>query len=90
MYTTIRALNFPFHLCIDDKYQGPGSSENHLVVKGGIKEVDLSRKVPDLKVDEGAAGDVIFVDLVGALQKEGLIGGHLMKDHLIIEILQYT
>jgi len=82
----VNALNFQFHLCIDDKYQGPSSSENHLVVKGRIKKIHLSRKVPDLEVDKGTAGDVIFVYLVGALQKEGLIGGHLMKHHLIKDI----
>ncbi len=83
---SVSALNFLFYLCIDDKYQGPSSSENHLIVKGWIKKVHLSREVPDLEIDKGAAGDVIFIDLVGALEKQGLIGGHLMKHHLISQI----
>lgn len=55
------------HLSIDDKYQSPGSSEDHCVVEGGVKEVHLTWEVPDLEVDKGAAGDVVLVDLVGAL-----------------------
>ncbi|KAF3839398.1 hypothetical protein F7725_018115 [Dissostichus mawsoni] len=50
---------------IDDKYQSPRSSEDHLVVEGGVEEVHLTREVPNLEVDEGAAGDVVLVDLVG-------------------------
>lgn len=75
-----------FHLSIDDEYQGPGSSEDHLIVKGGVKEVDLAGEVPDLEVDERAAGDVVFVDLVGTLQEQGLIGRHFVENHLKSEL----
>lgn len=74
------------YLSIDDKYQSPRSSEDHLIVKGGVKEVDLAREIPDLEVDKRAAGDVVLVDLVGALQKQGLIGRHFVKHHLKSEL----
>lgn len=70
------------YLGINDKYQRAGSSEDHLIIEGGIKKVYLTRKVPDLKVDKRAAGDVILVDFICALQKQGLVGGHLMKHDL--------
>ncbi len=57
------------HLSIDDKYQSPRSSEDHLVVEGGVKEVHLTWEVPNLEVDKGAARDVVLVDLVGAFQE---------------------
>lgn len=62
------------HLSIDDKNQSAGPAEDHLAVKRGVKEVHLARKVPDLKVDEGGAGDVVLVDFVGALEKQRFIG----------------
>lgn len=70
------------YLCIDDKYQRASSSEDHLIIKGRVKKVYLTRKVPDLKVDKRAAGEIILVDFICALQKQGLIGGHLMKHDL--------
>lgn len=70
------------HLSIDDKYQSPSSSEDHLVVEGGVEEVNLAWEVPNLEVDEWAAGDVVLVDLVGALQEQGLIGRHFVEHHL--------
>lgn len=78
---------FSFYLCINDKYQGSGSSEDHLIIKGRVKKVYLTRKVPDLKIDKRAAGDVILVDFICALQKQGLIRGHLMKHNLRRETL---
>lgn len=74
------------HLSINDKYQSPRSSEDHLVVEGGVEEIHLAWKVPDLEVDEGAAGDVVFVDLVGAFQEQGLIGRHFVENHLKWEL----
>lgn len=71
------------HLSVDDEDQSSGSFEDHLAVKRGVKEVHLARKVPDLEVDEGGAGDVVLVDFVGALEKERLIWGHLMENHLL-------
>lgn len=71
------------HLSVDDKDQSSGSFEDHLAVKRGVKEVHLTRKVPDLEVDKGGAGDVVLVDFVGALEKERLIWGHLMENHLL-------
>lgn len=62
------------YLCINDKDQGAGSLEDHLAVKCGVEEIHLARKVPDLEVDEGAAGDVVLVDFVGALKKQSFIG----------------
>lgn len=70
-------------LWVDDKDQRSGASEDHFVVEGGVEEVYLTREVPDLEADEGAAGDVLPADLVGALQKQGLIGGHFMENHLL-------
>lgn len=74
------------HLSVDDKYQGPSSPEDHLVVKGGIEEVHLAREVPDLEVDERAAGDVVLVDLVGALQEQSLVRRHFVENHLKSEL----
>lgn len=73
----------PSHLSVDDEDQGSGSFEDHLAVKRGVKEVHLARKVPDLEVDKGGAGDVVLVDFVGALEKERLVWGHLMENHLL-------
>lgn len=70
------------HLSIDDENKGSCSSENHLVVKRRVKEVHLTRKVPNLEVDKGAAGNVVLVDLVGALQEQGFIGGHFVEHDL--------
>lgn len=75
-----------FHLCVNDEYQSPRASENHLVVKGGVEEVHLTREVPDLEVDKRATGDVVLVDLVGALQEQGLVGRHFVEYHLKQEI----
>lgn len=62
------------YLSINDEDQGAGSLEDHLAVECGIEEVHLARKVPDLEVDEGAAGDVVLVDFIGALEEESLVG----------------
>lgn len=70
------------HLSVDDKYQSPRPSEDHLVVEGRVEEVDLTWEVPNLEVDEGAAGDVVLVDLVGALKEQGFIGRHFVEHHL--------
>lgn len=70
------------HLSVDDKYESPRSSEDHLIVEGWVEEVHLAGEVPDLEVHERAAGDVVLVDLVGALQEQGFIGGHFVEDHL--------
>lgn len=82
----IKSLFSVPHLSIDDKYQSPSSSEDHLVVEGGVEEVHLTREVPNLEVDKGAAGDVVLVDLVGALQEQGLIGRHFVEHHLKSEL----
>ena len=70
------------HLSVNDKYQGAGSLEDHLAVKRGVEEVHLAGEVPDLEVDEGAAGDVVLVDFVGALEEKRLVGRHLVKYNL--------
>lgn len=70
------------HLSVDDKYQSPRPSEDHLVVEGWVEEVNLTREVPNLEVDEGAAGDVVLVDLVGTFKEQGLIGRHFVEHHL--------
>lgn len=70
------------YLSIDDKNQRAGAPENHLVIEGGVEKVHLPWKVPYVKVHEGTGGDVVLVDLVGALQEERFIGRHLMKHHL--------
>ena len=75
------------HLSIDDEYQSPSSSEDHLIVEGRVEEIDLTWEVPNLEVDKGAAGDVVLVDLVGALQKQGLIGRHFVEHHLKRELM---
>lgn len=86
VYDHVKLTVSVLHLSINDKYQGPSSSEDHLVVKSGVEEVDLAWEVPDLEVDERAAGDVILVDLVGALQEQGLIGRHFVENHLKSEL----
>lgn len=70
------------YLSVNDEDQGTGSLEDHLTVERGVKEVHLTRKVPDLEVDKGGAGDVVLVDFVGALKEQGLIGRHLMEYNL--------
>lgn len=70
------------HLSVNDKYQSAGSLEDHLAVKRGVEEVHLAGEVPDLEVDEGAAGDVVLVDFVGALEEKRLVGRHLVKYNL--------
>lgn len=71
------------HLRVNNKDQCSGTSEDHFIIKRGLEKVDLSRKVPDLEADEGAAGHVLSADLVGALQEQGLAGGHLVENHLL-------
>jgi len=71
------------YLSVDDKDQSAGPVEDHLAVEGGVEEVHLAGKVPDLEVDEGGAGDVVLVDFVGALEKQRFIGGHLVENHLV-------
>ena len=46
------------NLCVYDEYESPTSPEDHLRVKRGIKEVDLSWKVPDLELYKGTVGNV--------------------------------
>lgn len=75
-------LNVSLYLSINDKDKSSCAPEDHLVVERGVKEVHLARKVPDLKIDKGATGDVILVDFVGAFQEQGLIRRHLVKHHL--------
>lgn len=75
-------LNVCPYLSINDKYKSSCASEDHFVIESGVKKVHLTRKVPDLKIDEGATGDVILVDFVGALQEQRLIRRHLVKHHL--------
>lgn len=70
------------HLSVNDEDQGTRSFEDHLAVEGGVEEVHLTGKVPDLEVDEGAAGNVVLVDFVGALQEQSLVGGHLVENDL--------
>ena len=43
----------------------------------------LPREIPNRELDEGAVGDVVLLDLVGCLQEESLVGGHLVEDHLL-------
>lgn len=69
----IMSITLSSDLCINDEDQSPCAPEDHLIVKGGVKEVHLTRKVPDLEVNKRAAGDVILVNLVGALQEQRLI-----------------
>ena len=45
--------------------------------------VHLPREIPNRELDEGAVGDVVLLDLVGGLQEESLVGGHLVEDHLL-------
>ena len=52
-------------------------------VKSGVEEIDLAGKVPDLEADEGAVGDVLSANLIGALQEESLVGGHLVEHHFL-------
>lgn len=73
----------PSHLGVNNEDQRSGASEDHFIIKRGLEKVDLSRKVPDLEADEGAAGHVLSADLVGALQEQGLAGGHLVENHLL-------
>lgn len=56
-------------LGVNDKNQSSSSAEDHLAVERRVEEVHLAREVPDLEVDKGAAGDIVLVNLVGALQE---------------------
>lgn len=77
------------HLSINDENQRAGAPENHLVIECRVEKVHLPRKVPYVKVHKGTARDVVLADLVGALQEERLIRGHLMKHHLRSTILNH-
>lgn len=81
-FRNLQSSSLLSHLSINDKYQSARSLEDHLTVKRGVQEVHLARKVPDLEVDKGAAGDVVLVDFVGALQEQRLVGGHLVENNL--------
>lgn len=70
-------------LWVDDKDKSSSASKDHFIVKGGVKEVNLAGEVPDLEADKGAAGDILSADLIGALQEQGLTGGHFMENHLL-------
>ena len=59
------------------------ATKYHLTVKVGVKEVNLTRKVPNLELDKRRVGYFILDNLVCALQKEGFIGGHLVEDHFL-------
>lgn len=71
------------HLWVDHENERSRATEYHLVVEGGVEEIDLSRKVPDLEADEGAVGYILSADLISALQEQSLIGGHLVEDHFL-------
>lgn len=77
------ALKPLFYLRINNKYQCSSASENHLIIKRRVKEVNLPRKIPYLKVDKGAVGNILSADLVCALQEESLIRWHFMKDNFL-------
>ena len=65
------------------KYQCSSPSEDHLIVKGGVKKVNLSWEVPYLKINKGAVGNVLPADLVRALQEQSFVGRHFMKDNFL-------
>lgn len=70
-------------LGVDDEDEGAAAAEDHVAVEGGVEEVDLSGEVPDLELDEARVADVVLDDLVGALEEEGLVRGHLVEDDLL-------
>ena len=51
--------------------------------KSGFKKVHLPRKTPYLEIHKEGIRNVIFVSLDGPFQKEGLVGWHFMKHHLL-------
>lgn len=71
------------YLGVDDEDQCSCSPEDHLIVEGRVKKVNLPWEVPDLEVDKGTVGHVFPADLVGALQEQGLARGHLVKDNFL-------
>lgn len=71
------------YLRIDNENKCSRPAENHFIVEGRIKEINLPGEVPDLKADEGAVGDVLATNLVGALQEKRFVGGHLVEHHLL-------
>lgn len=78
-----RCRPWSLYLGVDDKDQRSCAPEDHLVVKGRVKKVNLSWEVPDLEVDKGAVGDIFPADLIGAFQEQGLTRGHLVKDNFL-------
>lgn len=71
------------YLGVDDKYQRSCSPEDHLIVKGRVKKVNLSWEVPNLKINKGAIGNVFPADLVCALQEQCFVGRHFVKNNFL-------
>lgn len=82
-YILFHCISLWTDLWINDKDQCSSASEDHFVVKSGVKEVNLTRKVPDLETDKGAAGDILSADLISTLQEQSLTGRHLMENHFL-------
>jgi len=70
-------------LCIKNKNDGTTRTKDSLGVDALFKKIDLSRKVPDLELDEAVVGDLGFDKLRGALQKKCVVWRHLVKDHFL-------
>lgn len=47
-----------FVLSVDNKDEGTTTTEDRLRIEGRIEEVELTREVPNLKLNEGAVGNV--------------------------------
>jgi len=67
------------HLRVYDKDESPCAAKYHLIVECGVEEINLTRKVPDLEADKGTVGNILSANLIGAFQKESLVGWHLVE-----------
>ena len=70
-------------LSVDDPDESTAVGEGDLGPNRRGGRVHVPREVPHLKLNERRVGDVIHHQLVGALEEEGLVWGHLVEDHFL-------
>jgi hypothetical protein len=70
-------------LRVDDPHKRTAAAICAVRLDRGGGGVDVPREVPDLKLEEGRIGNVVLHQLVGGLEEERLVRGHLMEDHLL-------
>lgn len=70
-------------LCINHKNKRTTAAKYHIRIEGGLYEVNLTRKIPNLKLYKAGIIDVILNNFACRLEEERLIGRHLVEDDLL-------